>query len=288
MRAGPTGIGLGLRAAFIERVERGDADGKVAFLEISPENYMHRGGKAPRRLGAIAERFQVITHGLMMSLGGTDPFDDEYFAQLRGFLDRHDAPWHSDHLCWSGLDGALLHDLLPVPFTSSTAKRVAQRVVEARDRLGRPMAVENISWYLHAGAPQQDEPDFVTEVIERADCGLMLDVNNVFVNASNHGFDPFEWLKKIPLERVIQLHIAGHELWDESLIVDTHGAEARSEVQDMLAWVIERVGPKPVVLERDSNIPPLPELLDEVAAIDRVYQAAVARWQSRQEVARGA
>lgn len=284
----PTGIGLGLRAAFIERVERGDADGRVAFLEISPENYMHRGGKAPRRLAKIAERFDIITHGLMMSLGGSDPFDDEYFAQLRGFLDRHAAPWHSDHLCWSGLDGALLHDLLPVPFTSRAAKRVAERVIEARDRLGRPMAVENISWYLHAGAPQKDEPEFVTEVLERADCMLMLDVNNVFVNASNHGFDPFEWLKKIPLERVIQLHIAGHELWDDTLIVDTHGAEAKTEVQDMLAWVIERVGPKPVVLERDSNIPPLSELLDEVAAIDRVYQAAVSRWRARQEVARGA
>lgn len=284
----PTGIGLGLRAAFIERVERGDADGRVAFLEISPENYMHRGGKAPRRLAAIAERFDIITHGLMMSLGGSDPFDDEYFAQLRGFLDRHQAPWHSDHLCWSGLDGALLHDLLPVPFTSRAAKRVAERVIEARDRLGRPMAVENISWYLHAGAPHKDEPDFVTEVLERADCQLMLDVNNVFVNASNHGFDPFEWLKKIPLERVIQLHIAGHELWDDTLIVDTHGAEAKPEVHDMLAWVIERVGPKPVVLERDSNIPPLAELLDEVAAIDRVYQAAVSRWRARQEVARGA
>lgn len=288
MSAKPTGIGLGLRAAFIERVERGDADGRVAFLEISPENYMHRGGKAPRRLAKIAERFDIITHGLMMSLGGSDPFDDEYFAQLRGFLDRHAAPWHSDHLCWSGLDGALLHDLLPVPFTSHTAKRVAERVIEARDRLGRPMAVENISWYLHAGAPHKDEPEFVTEVLERADCMLMLDVNNVFVNASNHGFDPFEWLKKIPLERVIQLHIAGHELWDDTLIVDTHGAEAKHEVQEMLAWVIERVGPKPVVLERDSNIPPLSELLDEVAAIDRVYQAALARWQARQEVARGA
>ncbi|MBC8072935.1 MAG: DUF692 domain-containing protein [Deltaproteobacteria bacterium] len=282
MSTTPTGIGLGLRAAFIERVERGDADGKVAFLELSPENYMHRGGNAPRRLAKIAERFEIITHGLMMSLGGTDPFDDTYFAQLRGFLDRHQAPWHSDHLCWSGLGGALLHDLLPVPFTTAAARRIAERVVEARDRLGRPMAVENISWYLHAGAPQLDEAEFVTEVLERADCGLMLDVNNVFVNARNHGFDPFEWLRKVPLGRVIQMHVAGHELWDDTLVVDTHGAEAPAGVLDMLAWVIERVGPKPVVLERDSNIPPLSTLLAEVAAIDDVYQAALGRWQAAQ------
>ncbi len=282
----PTGIGLGLRAAFIERVERGEADGKVAFLELSPENYMHRGGPAPRRLGAISERFDIITHGLMMSLGGVDPFDDEYFRELRSFLDRHRSPWHSDHLCWCGFDGALLHDLLPIPFDTGTAIRVADRVRAAQDRLGRPMAVENISWYLELGRGQRDEPEFVAEVLERADCLLMLDVNNVFVNSRNHGFDPYTWLAKVPLERVVQLHVAGHELWDDTLIIDTHGADVRNEVYDMLAWVIERVGPKPVVLERDSNIPPFAQLLDEVAAVDRVYQDALGRWHANQLVAK--
>ncbi|MBK6921026.1 MAG: DUF692 domain-containing protein [Deltaproteobacteria bacterium] len=284
----PTGVGLGLRAAFIERIERGEADGRVAFLEVAPENYMHRGGKAPRRLAAIAERIPVISHGLMMSLGSTDPFDDAYFTDLRDFLARIDAPWHSDHLCWSGVDGALLHDLLPVPFTTASATRIASRVREAQDRLGRTMAVENVSWYLQLGAPQKDEPEFVTEVLERADCQLMLDVNNVFVNSANHGFDPYDWLRKVPLDRVIQLHIAGHDRWEDDLIVDTHGNTVRPEVYDLLAWVIERTGPKPVVLERDSDIPPLPTLLDEVARIDEVYQAAVGRWRatSPQEVAR--
>lgn len=273
----PTGIGLGLRAAFIDRVARGEADGRIAFLEISPENYMHRGGRLPLALGRAAERFPLLTHGLMMSLGGNDPLDDEYLATLRGFLDRHDSPWHSDHVCWSGLDGAMLHDLLPVPFTTRAAMRVAERVSIARDRLARPMAIENISWYLELGKPQMDEPAFLCEVLERADAGLLLDVNNVFVNARNHGFDPYEWLGKIPLERVVQLHVAGHEPWDDTLIIDTHGAAVRSEVYDMLAWVIERVGPKPVVLERDSNIPALSVLLDEVEALDRVYQGALER-----------
>jgi uncharacterized protein (UPF0276 family) len=271
----PTGIGLGLRARFLARVAEGDAVGKVAFLEISPENFMHRGGRNPAQLQRAAEHHRVITHGLMMSLGGTDRFDDEYFATLRQFIDRYDPPWHSDHACFSGLDGALLHDLLPVPFTTASAKRMAARIDEARDRLQRPMAVENISWYLHMGHGSHDEPEFLAEVLERADCGLLLDVNNVFVNAKNHGFEAKDWLAKIPLHRVWQLHIAGHELWDESLIVDTHGADVRDEVFDLLSWVIERTGPKPVLLERDSNIPPLPVLLEEVARLDEVYQRAV-------------
>ncbi|MEX1361872.1 MAG: DUF692 domain-containing protein [Nannocystaceae bacterium] len=278
-RAVPTGIGLGLRARFIDKVDAGDAEGKLAFLELSPENYMHRGGRSPARLARIAERFPIITHGLMMSLGGPDPFEDEYFAFLREFLDRYDPPWHSDHVCWSGQGGTLLHDLLPLPFTSAVAKRVASRVAEARDRLERPMAVENISWYLRLGKGEHDEPQFLTEVLERADCGLLLDVNNIFVNARNHGFDPYAWLEQIPLDRVLQLHVAGHEPWDETLFVDTHGAPVLDEVYALMAWVIERIGPRPVLLERDSNIPPLPELLDEIARLDTVYQQAVVRWQ---------
>ena len=180
----PTGIGLGLRAAFVREVWAGEADGKVAFLELAPENYMHRGGRSPARLEAIADRFDVITHGLMMSLGGTDPLRDDYFEQLGAFVHRYQSPWHSDHLCFSGHDGALLHDLLPVPFTSHTAKRIAARVREARDRLEIPMAVENISWYAELGQSTCDEADFVTEILEEADCGMLLDVNNVFVNAT--------------------------------------------------------------------------------------------------------
>jgi uncharacterized protein len=275
----PTGIGLGLRARFIDRVVAGEADGVPAFVELSPENYMHRGGRFPALLERVAARFPVICHGLMMSLGGVDPFDPEYFAFLKAFLDRYDPPWHSDHVCWSSLDGTVLHDLLPVPFTSAVARRVAGRVVEARDRLERPMAVENISWYMRVGAPGMDEPEFLTELLERADCGLLLDVNNVFVNAQNHGFDPYAWLERIPLERVLQLHVAGHERLDETVIIDTHGATVHDEVYALMAWVIERTGPRPVLLERDTNIPPLPELLDEIRRLDAVYQGAVERWQ---------
>lgn len=276
----PTGIGLGLRGAFIREIAAGQADGELAFIEIAPENYMHRGGGSPKRLEEVAERFPVITHGLMMSLGGVDPFSDTYFAELRAFIDRYQSPWHSDHLCWSGHDGAVLHDLLPVPFTPDSAKRVAARVREASDRLERPMAVENISWYLEMGASKYDEAAFLSELLEEADCGLLLDVNNVFVNATNHGFDPKVWIDNIPLERVVQLHIAGHEDWDETMVVDTHGADVCPAVYELLDYVIERTGPKPVLLERDNNIPPLATLLEEVRQLDKIYKQAVARYET--------
>lgn len=274
----PTGVGLGLRAKILPQVEDGQAEGKIAFVELSPENFMHRGGSIPRRLEQVAQRHPVICHGLTMSLGGSDPFNDEYFANLRGFLDRHNPPWHSDHLCFAGLDGALLHDLLPVPFTTASAKRIAARLAEARDRLERPMAVENISWYARLGHSEKDEPEFITEVLERADCGLLLDVNNILVNTLNHGGDPLEFLSRIPLDRVWQMHVAGHESYDNGLVIDTHGETVKDEVYELMAWVIERVGPKPVLLERDTNIPPLAELLDEVGRLQTRYDQAVSRW----------
>ena len=279
----PTGVGLGLRGCFAAQIDAGEADGRVPFFEISPENHMHRGGAGPARLARIAGRFPILTHGLAMSLGGLEPFDPEYFAQLRPFLDRVDETrtrWHSDHLCFCGVDGQALHDLLPVPFTSASARRIAARVREAADRLERPMAVENISYYVPLGKLELDEPDFITELLERADCSLLLDVNNVFVNAQNHGFDPRQWLAKIPLERVVQLHVAGHEFWDDSetLIIDTHGAPVRNEVDALLARVVERIGPVPVLFEWDSNIPELPVMLAERDRLQTVYDAALGRW----------
>lgn len=277
----PTGVGLGLRGPFLAEVDRGAADGRVPFWEVSPDNYVARGGSRPARLASVAERFPILSHGLSLSLGGLDPLDAEFLAGLRGFLDAGlRSPWHSDHLCFSGHDGKMLHDLLPLPWTTASARRVAARVREVSERLERPMLVENISYYLPLGGAPLDEAAFVVEVLERADCGLLLDVNNVFVNASNFGFDPLEWLARVPLDRVVQLHVAGHEFWDDErrdLIIDTHGAPVRGEVDALLAWVVERTGALPVLLERDENIPPLAELLAERDRVDAVYQAALAR-----------
>ena len=160
---------------------------ELSFIEVAPENYMRRGGRFPAALSACAERWPIVTHGLVMSLGGSDPLDATYLATLRDFIERVGSPWHSDHLCFGVVDGVALHDLLPVPFTREAAAHVATRVAKAQDALGVPMAVENISYYAHPGSHKMDEGDFVAEVVRAAGCGLLLDVNNVYVNSKNHG-----------------------------------------------------------------------------------------------------
>ncbi len=277
------GVGLGLRWSFLDDVlewdpEPGDTRlDTIAFFEISPENYMRRGGYMPAALERIGERFPLLTHGLTLSIGGTDPFDADYLRELRAHVERVGAPFHSDHLCASGAGGRVLHDLLPMPFSSAAARHAAARIDEARDRLGVPMAVENITYYLVPGASGLDEAGFIGEVLDRSGAGLLLDVNNVFVNAKNHGLDALALLRALPLDRVVQLHVAGHTRSDQDdLWIDTHGADVPDPVLDLLAWVIERTGPLPVVLERDHNIPEFPGLLDELARVDAAYQRGLA------------
>lgn len=278
------GVGLGLRGAFLAEVAAGAAASAVAFFEVSPENYIRRGGASQRHLEAVASEAPILSHGLAMSLGGVDPFDPAFFRDLRAFLARHPWPWYSDHLCWSRHRGIELHDLLPLPFTEATARRVADRLREAEDRLGRRMLIENISYYAPLGG-QMTEVEFIGRVLDLSGCGLLLDVNNVFVNAQNHGFDALEWLKQAPLDRVVQLHVAGHERWDDATLIDTHGAAVRGEVEALLAWTIERVGPLPVLLERDHKIPRLPVLLAEVARLQEIYDAALRRYYTREREA---
>ncbi len=277
----PTGVGLGLRWAFIDALaEREDEppDDPLRLLEVAPENYMRRGGAIPRALFAVAERHPILTHGLMMNLGGTEPPDADYLHALRGFVRRMGTPWHSDHLCWSGCDGSILHDLLPLPHDEAAVRRCAERILRIQDALGVPFAVENISYYLvpAGGMPEQE---LVARVLERADCTLLLDVNNVQVNADNHGFDAQAFIDALPLERVVQLHVAGGERRPalDGLVIDTHGADVSPRVQALMARVVERIGPVPVIYERDHAIPPLPELRRQVAALQQAYDAALAR-----------
>ncbi len=285
-----TGVGLGLRWDFLEDVldREYEVASTVRFFEISPENYMRRGGFFPRALERVAQRHTMSTHGLMMSLGSPDPLDTEYMSELRRFLDRFGGEWHSDHLSFGGLDGATLHDLLPVPFTRASASHIAERILRAQDMLGRRMAVENISYYMPVGGNQLSEPEFLSEVLEVADCGLLLDVNNLDVNAKNHGFDAWDWLRTIPLDRVVEVHVAGPEQWSDELLIDSHGAPVRPDVYELLSWVVERIGPVPVLLERDNNIPPFDELLQEVRRVDATYQDALRRFDVRKETTRAA
>lgn len=282
------GVGLGLRWPFLsdllQRLESGSFDEQLPFWEIAPENYMRRGGYVPESLAAVAQHFPIISHGIQLSIGGLDPFDGSHLAGLRDFLAEIDTPWHSDHLCFSGVDGGMLHDLLPMPFTAAAAQHCAARVCEAQERLERPLLIENISYYVHPGAAELDEPQFVSRVLEAADCGLLLDVNNVYVNSLNHGFDPYRWLEQIDLTRVRQVHVAGHEYREaDGLYIDTHGSAVIDPVFKLLEWLIARSGPLPVLLERDNDVPALDDLLAERRLVDAAYRRGLAQWHDRQQ-----
>ena len=293
----PTGVGLGLRWAFLDDVLAGDIDPAIAFFEVSPENYMRRGGYLPAALRTVAERRPLLTHGLMLNVGAADGLDHAYLAQVRGFLDELGAVEHTDHLCWTGRAGVCLHDLLPLPFVPGSARQVADQVRRAQDALARPLALENISYYAPAGAPTgavrgaalaAAELDFLGEVLHRADVGLLLDVNNIVVNATNHGFDARAFTAALPLDRVVRLHVAGGEVRPHlgGLVIDTHGASVSPEVRALMAWVIARIGPRPVLYERDHNIPAYAELVAEVRELSAVYTAALAE-HARKDMSEG-
>lgn len=297
-RKRPVGVGIGLRWESIDEI--GESLPKLPFFEISPENYIGRGGRFPAKMRALAERYPMLSHGLSLSLGGKDPFEQAFLRDLRSFLDSVEAPWHSDHLCFSSVDGKVLHDLLPVPFLDAEVGRIAERIQRVQDAIGRPMAIENVSFYMHPGRAEMSEAEFLARVCEAADCKLMLDVNNAFVNAENFGHDVNDWLSKVPLHRVVQMHVAGHDWFDrdtfeyssvqaksdQRLIVDTHGAPVVPAVLQLLEIVVAKIGEVPVVLERDQSIPPLPELLAERDRIQVSYDRGLSRFEkARRETA---
>lgn len=275
----PAGVGLGLRWDFLEEIlELAPA---LPFVEVSPENYMRRGGYFPAALGKVRSLYPVISHGLTLSVGGTDPLDRAYLEELRDFVKEVDADFHSDHLCWSGTRDNMLHELLPLPFTEEAIHHVAARLKQTEDVVGVPLGIENVTYYAPLGVPAMSEADFVRGVLSESGAKLLLDVNNVYVNSLNHGDDPIAFLEKMPLDRVAELHVAGHHLWDNGLVIDTHGATVPDPVYELMAWVIERTGPLPVLLERDTEIPPLAELLDEVQRLQKRFDQAVAVFEKR-------
>jgi uncharacterized protein len=267
------GIGIGFRYAMA-RSTLDSAVPQIRWLEIHPENYVQRGGRFRHMLERARERWPLVTHGLSMGFGAVEPTEDAYMRPLKAFLHEIRAPWHSEHLCFSGSDGVMLHDLLPLPLTHEAVATAVARVREARDRLELPIAVENISYYAQAGRAEMSELDFLLEVLERSDALLLLDVNNVFVNSKNHGFDARRYIDRIPKERVMQIHVAGHHVRKDELIIDTHGEAVRDEVYDLLEYTLRRVGPVPVLLERDQNFPPFAELCAEVERLDAIYVRA--------------
>lgn len=265
------GAGLGLRRAMLPDLLTLD-DRAVDFLEVAPDNWIGVGGTYGEGLARLAERFPLSCHGLSLSLGGPEPLDPAFLRQIREFLDRYQVPLFSEHLSYCSDEGHL-YDLIPMPFTDEAVRHIAGRIREVQDALGRRIAVENISYY---AAPYQalSEIDFLRAVLDEADCDLLLDVNNLFVNAHNHGYDAADFLARVPAERVACLHVAGH--YDEApdLKIDTHGAAVKADVWSLLASAYRHLGTVPTLLERDFNLPPLAELLGEVNCIRELQSAA--------------
>jgi len=263
------GTGLGLRRAFISPFA--DLDHRpVDFMEVAPENWIDVGGKFGRRFREITETMPMVCHGLSLDLGGTAPLDEAFLHKVRHFLDTYNIRCYSEHLSYCADEGHL-YDLMPIPFTGDAVKYVAERILRVQDIIGRRMAIENVSYYAAPGQ-EIDEIEFINAVLQEADCDLLLDINNIYVNSINHRYDAVEFLRALPGERIAYAHIAGHYVEAEDLRVDTHGANVIDPVWDLLDKAYDYFGVFPTLLERDFNIPPLNELLAEAGHITRIQQ----------------
>ncbi|WP_441005012.1 HvfB family MNIO-type RiPP peptide maturase [Novilysobacter viscosus] len=280
----PNAAGLGLRRALLGPLRAApshDLPGRdFDFLECAPENWIGVGGVLGEALDDLSSRHPLTCHGLSLSLGGFAPLDETFLARVRKFLDRHRVALYSEHLSYCADDGQL-YDLLPIPFTEEAVHHVAARIRQTQDIVGRRIAVENASYYalhpLDAGTLPMSELDFTNAVLAEADCDLLLDVNNVYVNAVNHGYDATAFMAGLPGERIACIHVAGHFDEADDLKIDTHGAPVKAAVWDLLAGAYARFGVRPTLLERDFNFPPYAELVSELATVRQLQAAAHAQ-----------
>ena len=258
------GAGLGYRRVLMDPLAE-HPPAQVNFYEVAPENWIGLGGAMGKQFRAFTEQHDFLCHGLSLSIGSPAPLDEDFVKRVGKFMKQHDIKLYSEHLSYCGDEGHL-YDLLPIPFTEDAINHVVERIQRVQDIIGERMAMENVSYYAAPGS-EMSEIDFVNEVIKRSDCLLHLDVNNIYVNSVNHRYDPLEYLYAMPGDRIAYIHIAGHYNEAKDLIVDTHGADVIDPVWALLEKTYERFGVIPTLLERDFNIPPLPELLGEVDMI---------------------
>jgi len=274
------GVGVGLRREHLDdwlSLEQVP----TAFCEFTPENFLGRGGYQSAALTELAGRIDLLGHGLTLSLGGASELDVDYLYRLRELLEAVRAPWHSDHICFASAGKQQLHELVPLPWTADNASRVARRLQHAEQSLGLPVCAENVTWYCQWGRPELSESEFLTRVLLESGCGLVLDLNNVYVNSQNHGFCALDFVRSLPLDRVVEIHVAGHECLPDGLLLDTHGAATCAEVRGLLEETLKVTGPLPVLLERDHDIPDLDELLDEAEELQELFLSASQRACSR-------
>ncbi|MAY68155.1 MAG: hypothetical protein CMM77_13645 [Rhodospirillaceae bacterium] len=271
------GFGLGLRPQHFPDIlgpAGAEATAGVDWFEIISENFIAVGGMPRRNLMAVRNSRPMAMHGVSLSIGAPDPLDAAYLKGLKDLVDLIEPAVVSDHLCWTGAHGVNLHDLLPLPLTEETLDHVAARVIQVQDVLGRRIVLENASTYVTFTADTMSEWDFLAELTRRADCDLLLDVNNVYVSAFNHGFDPADYLAGIPADRVRQIHLAGHE-HNGDHIVDTHDAPVADPVWDLYRRAVCKFGAVPTMIERDANIPPFADLVDELDQARRLAAQAL-------------
>lgn len=270
------GSGLGLRRPLMGALAEYDAD-DINFMEVAPENWMGIGGAMGKQFRAFSERYPMVLHGLSLSLGGPAPLDETFLYRLKEFIAQHQVPLYSEHLSYCGDDGHL-YDLMPIPFTEEAVHYVAARIRRVQEILEQRIAIENVSYYAAPGQ-EMSEIDFINAVINEADCDLLLDVNNIYVNSINHKYDAEQFLAALPGERIAYIHVAGHYVEEADLLIDTHGATVNDPVWQLLESVYRQFGVQPTLLERDFNLPPLQELLQELAIIQH-YQN---QWEARDE-----
>jgi len=264
------GYGLGLRKEHYKTVL--DDHPPVDWFEILSENYMVDGGKPLYFLDRIREQYPMVMHGVSLSIGGTDPLDQDYLKRLKTLMERVQPAWISDHLCWTGVNGTNLHDLMPLPYTEETVRHVTDRVSQVQDYLGRQILLENVSSYVAFKDSEFSEWEFLREIAEKSDCLILLDINNIYVSAFNHNFDPYDYVDGIPLERVYQFHLAGHT-HENDLIIDTHDHPIVDPVWELYAAAVRRFGYVSTMIERDDNIPPLTELLGELEQARQIAES---------------
>ena len=260
------GVGIGLRVPHYDHIL--SKKPVVDWFEIIAENYLVDGGRPLRVLDQILEQYKVVMHGVSLYFGSPEKPDREHLKKLKSLVRRTNTPWMADHLCWGSVDGTYTHDLLPLPYTKAAAKAAAEKIRYVQDTLEIPIAVENLSSYATFKASTMTEWEFLTEVVEQADCGILLDVNNIYVSSQNHGFDPFYYISSIPHHRVAQIHIAGHSRY-EKFIIDTHDRAPIPEVWKLYRHAIQYVGATPTLLEWDSRIPSFNEVHSEAKKAER-------------------
>jgi uncharacterized protein (UPF0276 family) len=264
------GYGLGLRPDYYQEIL--DTKPKVDWFEIITENYLVPGGRPLYFLDKIRQNYPVVMHGVSLSLGGVDPLDLDYLNQVKALANRIEPAWISDHLCWTGTKGLNLHDLLPIPYTHEAINHLVSRIVQIQDFLGRRILIENVSSYLSYKQSEMTEWDFIVEIVKQADCFILLDVNNVYVSSVNHEFNPMQYIKAMPKNKVAQIHLAGHSNHGD-YIIDTHDAPVVQPVWDLYSAAINYLGAVSTMIERDDNMPPFSELLAEMHKSKAIAEA---------------